>query len=116
MDGSYQVTRVRIDGELVEPVPGADPTLEVDGDRVSGHGGCNRFMGSINPDGTIGPLATTMMACPEPQMEFERVFHGLLSRVNDHRLTDAGLVLLEGELPLVELTLVPEHGEPKKPN
>ena len=110
------MARVRIDGELGEPVTGANPTVEISGDRISGHGGCNRFTGTINADGTLGPLATTMMACPEPLMEFERLFHGLLGRVDDHRPTDAGLVLLEGDLLLVELVASSVSGEPKKPN
>lgn len=42
--------------------------------RVDGFSGCNRFAGSYTIDGdrlTFGPLAGTMMACPEPEMALE---------------------------------------------
>jgi heat shock protein HslJ len=42
---------------------------------VSGFAGCNRFRGTYTFDGgalTLGPLATTRMACPPEKMEIER--------------------------------------------
>ena len=42
--------------------------------RVDGFSGCNRLAGSYTLDGdrlTFGPLAGTMMACPEPEMAIE---------------------------------------------
>jgi heat shock protein HslJ len=46
--------------------------------RVSGNSGCNRFMGGFKFEETgrlkVGPIAGTMMACPEPWMTFERAF------------------------------------------
>lgn len=48
-------------------VPGSTPTLAFDAEgRVSGHGSCNRFMGTATLDGdklTLTPLASTRMAC-----------------------------------------------------
>jgi heat shock protein HslJ len=49
--------------------------------RVYGTGGCNRFSGSWKQDGariTLGPLASSMMACPQPQMDAEARFFKLL--------------------------------------
>ena len=51
-------------------------TFAKDG-SVFGDSGCNRFTGSYKVKGdriTIGPLASTMMACPEPQMSAEMTF------------------------------------------
>jgi heat shock protein HslJ len=51
-------------------------TFAKDG-SVFGDSGCNRFTGSYKVKGdriTIGPLASTMMACPEPQMSAETTF------------------------------------------
>ncbi len=44
---------------------------------VYGDSGCNRFTGGYTIDGDrieIGPLASTMMMCPQPQMDAEQSF------------------------------------------
>jgi heat shock protein HslJ len=49
---------------------------------VFGDAGCNRFTGGYKVKGdriTIGPLATTLKACPEPIMAAEATF---LTRLN----------------------------------
>jgi hypothetical protein len=51
-------------------------TFAKDG-TVFGDSGCNRFTGGYKVKGdriTIGPLASTMMACPQPQMDAEASF------------------------------------------
>jgi heat shock protein HslJ len=52
-------------------------TLTVDGDRLSGSSGCNRYNGTIETGETatslvVGPLATTRMACPPELMDLEQ--------------------------------------------
>ncbi|MBK9738997.1 MAG: META domain-containing protein [Actinobacteria bacterium] len=45
--------------------------------RVFGDSGCNRFTGGYTVKGdsiTIGPLASTLMACPDRQMAAEATF------------------------------------------
>jgi heat shock protein HslJ len=57
-------------------------TVRFEAGRVSGFSGCNTFTGSYTIDGdrvTLGRLATTMMACPEPEMALESAFHSALS-------------------------------------
>ena len=45
-------------------------TLEIEDTRVSGHGPCNRYFGSVVQSDTgsngiqVGPIASTKMACP----------------------------------------------------
>jgi heat shock protein HslJ len=55
-------------------------TLTKDG-KVFGDGGCNRFIGGYTIKGSqifVGPLASTMMACPDAQMRAEAtLFKGL---------------------------------------
>jgi heat shock protein HslJ/uncharacterized membrane protein len=71
--------------------------------RASGFSGCNRFTGAYTREGdtlTVGRLAGTMMACPEPRMAAERAFLDGLS--GSHR------VAIAGEL----LTLAPASGAP----
>ena len=61
-------------------------TLVLDDGHVGGHSGCNRYMGQVNTkDGAgaigFGPLAGTMMACPQDQMELERRYLKVLAGV-----------------------------------
>ena len=63
-------------GQAVPAGNGA-PAVRFEGGRVSGFSGCNRFTGGYTVDRdrlTIGNLAGTMMACPEPAMALERAF------------------------------------------
>ena len=51
-------------------------TFTADG-NVYGDSGCNRFAGGYTVDGDrikIGPLASTMMMCPQRQMDAEQSF------------------------------------------
>jgi heat shock protein HslJ len=56
-------------------------TLQFEGDRSSGSGGCNRFTGTYEEDGnsiSFGPLASTRMACPEEVVAAESAYHAAL--------------------------------------
>ncbi|WP_462320707.1 META domain-containing protein [Halochromatium sp.] len=68
---------------------------------VAGNSGCNRFMGQYELTGeglSFGQLASTMMACPEPQMQVEPRFLGLLQAVNRFEMTpEGGLLLITSE-------------------
>ena len=49
----------------------------LEGGRVAGRGSCNQYSGSAAVSGdsiTMGPLASTKMACPEPIMGQEQRF------------------------------------------
>ncbi len=81
------------------------PTARFESGRVSGFGGCNRLMGSYTLQQnrlTIGGLAGTMMACPEPAMSIERALHAALTgplsyAITGNRLSltsDSGAVLV----------------------
>lgn len=51
-------------------------TFTKDG-KVFGDAGCNRFTGGYTTKGSqifVGPLASTMMACPDAQMRAEATF------------------------------------------
>jgi heat shock protein HslJ len=86
--------RPAIEGPVwrLESLPGADAkalaasqrgvNLRFDGGRVDGFSGCNQLMGSYAIDGdrvTFGPLAGSMMACPEPAMALETAVRKALS-------------------------------------
>jgi len=67
---SYQ----NADGETVDVVPDSGARAEFENGEVSGTSGCNRFFGAYEVDGnsiSIGPLGSTLMACPPPLMDQE---------------------------------------------
>ncbi len=98
------------------PVPSGDWTLaEIDGQaqattvmqsltfdganqRVSGTGGCNRFMGGYTIDGTtvtFGGLATTRRACMDREVtNAEAKYLGILSENSFELTTVAGQLIL----------------------
>lgn len=80
------------------PIPeGVLVTLTVEGDRISGTTGCNRYFGSVRePEArklTIGPLGSTRMACPEPKMETERRYLRALESVREVGFLNGRLAL-----------------------
>jgi len=72
--------------------------LDVDGERATGFGGCNRFMGSYSRDGlslTFGVMASTMMACAEGEGT-EHALLAALDKVASWRVLGHRLELLDG--------------------
>lgn len=94
----------------VEGVPGATEAhlvFTADG-AVYGSGGCNRLRGGYRTSGAdgiaLGPLATTMMACPSPADEAERRVLDALGAARRWRLEGGVLVLMDGGgAPLLRL-------------
>ncbi len=65
-------------------------------DKVSGFAGCNRFFGAFKHGGdklTLGPLATTRMACPEDVMDRETRFLKILETARLVEVTESELLL-----------------------
>ena len=81
----------------LSPVPeGVTPTAEFTADQVSGSGGCNRFTGGYTTDGdtlTIGPLASTEMACVGDASTVEADYFARLGEVKTYAITDGTLTL-----------------------
>ena len=63
--------------------PGIDTLLKFGADgKVGGNLGCNSFGGDYTQKGdqiTFGPLVSTLMACPEPQMSQESISFAILT-------------------------------------
>ena len=72
-----------------------DITADFSGDRVTGSGGCNRFMGSYKTKGnnqlSISPLASTRKACEESLMTQESRFVKALQTAQRYEVNDQGL-------------------------
>ncbi len=98
--------RLTSPGALAADATGAKAgplTVRFQDGRASGFSGCNRFTGGFTRTGdtlTVGPLAGTMIACPEPRMALEKGFLDALSGA--HRVAIAG----------DRLTLTPASGAP----
>jgi heat shock protein HslJ len=94
---------VDLDGTL--PVADAVPTLNFDqAGAVNGSTGCNTYNGEVSIDGnaiTFGPLATTMMACADPDADAqERAFTAAIEDVDSYTIDDEGRLVLQGGAPL----------------
>ena len=90
---------VELSPELPLGAVRAEAVFDADARRVSGSAGCNRFTGSFTTDGdrlSIGPLATTRMACPEPQMRIEEAVLRTLAAARRWTQTDSTLVIETG--------------------
>lgn len=71
-------------------------TLRFESGRISGYSGCNNFSGSYRlEDGrvTVGPVASTQMACPEPGASVERAFHQALAGTLQYSIDGDALTL-----------------------
>jgi heat shock protein HslJ len=76
----------------------AVPTLVVDGERVAGFSGCNRYMGTWAPGGSpgelkSGPLATTRRACEGDAAAVEARFVAQMAAVRGLRFQFGDLLL-----------------------
>lgn len=75
--------------------------------QVYGDSGCNRFTGGYTVKGSqifIGPLAATLMACPDAQMTAETQFLTALQSATNFRQTPKALRLVT---PTTTVTLRP---------
>lgn len=89
---------IQFDGEAIDAPDRYELTFLGDG-RAVGVGECNRFFGAyevLNANGSIkmGPMGTTMMACPEPNIE--REFMQMLENVHLYQFEGANLYLFVG--------------------
>jgi heat shock protein HslJ len=88
---------------IVSALAGARVTLELrDDGTLGGFDGCNRFMSGFTLEGdrlTIGPIATTRMACrgPEGVGEQAAAFAAALGTVTGYRIEGDELTLLSAE-------------------
>jgi len=88
---------------MVSALDGTEITLEFrDDGTLGGSDGCNRYMSGYTLQGetlTIGPVATTRMACKGPQgaAEQARAYAAALGTVRGYRIDGGELTLLSGE-------------------
>lgn len=86
---------IQLDGQPIYAPDKYELTFLADG-RIAGIGECNRFFGPyqvLNANGEIkiGPVASTMMACLDPNSETQ--FFQTLEKVHLYQLDDKNLYL-----------------------
>ena len=81
---TWQLARYQSSSGAMADVPaGVETTAVFKAGTVSGNGGCNTYSGPYTQSGaslTFGQLATTMMACPDPQMSVESAYYAALAK------------------------------------
>ena len=81
--------------------------LEAGKKQALGSGGVNRFSGRYEQTGDklkFGPLASTMMAGPEKDMNSETAYHAALADVTNWRVTEGALELLKNKTVVLRFT------------
>ncbi len=78
--------------------------------ELHGSSGCNSYFGSYSVAGKkltlVHPLSTTIKLCPQPVMEQEQAYLGLLSLATDYHIDDKTLVLLNNsQQPVLKYTV-----------
>jgi heat shock protein HslJ len=67
------------------------------GGKLSGSSGCNRYSGAYTSSGnsfqTTSPLASTMMACPQPIMDQEAAYLNSLAAARTYSVSGSQLIL-----------------------
>lgn len=86
------------DGNLVPGLGDTTVTAEFADGQISGSSGCNSYSGSYEINGDrieFGLLASTMMACPEPQMALESGYLSALGSSTRFELNESSLTLMD---------------------
>ena len=92
----------KVDNKAIDlPEPFKAPNLELSTDlAANGHSGCNRYFGQAElKEGKlrVEKMGMTMMACPEPAMEMERIMSTTLMEWSDASITGNELTLTNAD-------------------
>ena len=104
---------VALDGQTVAvPEGGREPHMILKGGETQGVSatvGCNQLAGGYALEGdtlSFGPMAATMMACPEPLASLEQRLSQVLSGSRTWKIAGQTLTLRDGDRILAEFEAV----------
>ncbi|AOX99317.1 META and DUF4377 domain-containing protein [Jeongeupia sp. USM3] len=107
LDGDYRVERLVYDGSVQRFGDDGKLTVKIDGARISGFSGCNRFTGQIEygvKPLKVGPLASTMMACIQNETAtYEHAMHQVLNGAKSFSLAEGKLIFSNDAGNLISL-------------
>jgi heat shock protein HslJ len=86
------------DGQDVSPEVSVNATF--DGSTISGSSGCNQYNASYEAAGdqiSFGPIAGTLMACPEPAASTEQQYLALLDGVATYAVDGSSLTMFDAD-------------------
>jgi len=78
-------------------------TFGADG-KLTGSGGCNSLSGDYEGKGeqiTFGPITSTLMGCPDPQMAQEGIVHQVLTGTANFKIEGNTLTITNNDMVLV---------------
>lgn len=110
VQGSWRLNTLTVDGVVHQLDTPARllPTLDVDGDRVSGSSGCNQFGAEAAEDGEVLTIVlgdATMIGCPGSRGEIEAAYFDGLAAVTTAELDGSDLVLTGDDVSLTFLAV-----------
>lgn len=102
----WVVDQLTITGTSMAPIPGTILTAFFEEGVVSGVAGCNDYFGGYEVDGdtiAVTETGSTRAFCGEPEgtMDQEIAFLGLLEAVDGFEREGDGLILKDGDDPLI---------------
>jgi heat shock protein HslJ len=103
IEGVWVLVSATVDGTDIPLVEGAEVTLTIEGDEVTGRAACNSYFGVIETDDggvVIGQVGMTEMACEPPLMEVESAYLSAIGRVDSAEIEGETLVMTGAEVEL----------------
>ncbi len=101
---TWVVQEMSVDGTMTAPIPETPPFAVFEDGTIAGSSGCNSYNGAYEADGdsmTIGPLATTLMACITPLQGQESIYFELLAQTDRYKVSGDQLTLMSGDTVLI---------------
>jgi heat shock protein HslJ len=101
---TWVVQEMSVDGTMTAPISGAPPFAVFEDGAVAGSSGCNSYSGTYQIEGdsmTIGPLASTLMACTAELLGQETFYFELLAQTDSYEVSGDQLTLMSGDTVLI---------------
>lgn len=96
--GEWKLTAYNFKQKVALPIDKMNVTLNIKQDSLGGRSGCNIYGGDhamIDGGLKIGDLISTMMACEEPAMQFERIYLDTLKNSTEFELSSDHLTITD---------------------
>ena len=101
---TWVVQEMSVDGTMTAPISEAPPFAVFEDGTVAGSSGCNSYNGTYQIDAdsmTIGPLASTLMACTAELLGQEAFYFELLAQTDSYEVSGDQLTLMSGDTVLI---------------
>ncbi len=96
--GEWKLTAYNFRQKIAFPIDNMNVTLNVKESSLGGRSGCNIYGGDYTFEDNamkVGDLMSTMMACQEPAMQFERIFLDTLKNATEFNVEDDKLTITD---------------------